>query len=346
MEPYRLQAGVFSRSMAKILEIPPYNPTRIAAGMDYTIKKKWGRALNYTIYLDVLFLINFGMDLLIIWLTGRLCRRRISWWRYLVSPFAGSFLLILLLWIPIPAQWIYYICSYGIIGMIMCYLAFVPNGIKNGLKCYACQLMITFLLGGVMNWLYFSTPIGEWCVRSIGGQGLQLRELLLLVLLSGIILAVLSTGFRQLRREENGETYQISLYFENQNTYGTGFVDTGNFLTEPVSRRPVMVADAGWIQSVLPEEYQLLLKHYLESGRIDYDLIAEKGLNKARWIPFRAVGESQGELLGIQCEKMILRQDNTCMTRRNVVVGISRTPITNKNQYQMLLHREMIEQEE
>lgn len=302
--------------------------------------------MKYTIYLDVLFLINFGMDFLIIWLTGRLCGQRTSWWRYLVSPLAGSVLLILLIWLPIPFQWMYYICSYGMIGMLMCYLAFHPKGFKQGIKCYACQLMITFLLGGIMNWLYFSTPFGEWCVHSLGGQGLQFRELFLLVLLSGSIVAVLTAGFRQLQKEQRQETYQISLYFGEHNIYGIGFVDTGNFLKEPLSHRPVAVVSADWIVPVLPDEYGKLVNVYLEAGKIDYDLIAEQKLRKARWIPFQAVGEQQGELLGLQCEKMILRQKNTCMTRKNVIVGISRTPIASHNRYQMLLHREMIEQEE
>lgn len=332
--------------MTEFLEIISYKQTENARKMNYTRKKKRGRAVKYTIYLDVLFLINFGMDFLIIWLTGRLCSQRISWWRYLLSPLAGSFLLILLIWIPIPAQWIYYICSYGIIGIVMCYLAFQPKGIKSGIRCYACQLMMTFLLGGIMNWLYFSTPIGDWCIRCFGEQGLRFRELLLLVLISVIIIAVLTAGVRQLRKEQGQETYQISLYFEDKNAYGTGFVDTGNFLTEPMSHRPVMVADADWIAPILSNEYQQLLSVYLESGRIDYDLIAEKRLRKARWIPFQAVGEQQGELLGVQCEKMILRRNHTCMTRKNVIIGISRTPITNNNRYQLLLHREMIEQEE
>lgn len=302
--------------------------------------------MKYTIYLDVLFLINFGMDFLIIWLTGRICGLKAKWWRYLVSPLAGSALLILLIWLPIPARWMYYIFSYGIIGIIMCFLAFHPRGIRQGIKCYACQLMITFLLGGIMNWLYFSTPVGEWCVRSLAGEGLQFRELLILVLLSGSIVAVLTAGFRQLRKEQRQEIYQISLYFEDQNIYGIGFVDTGNFLKEPMSHRPVAVADADWMQPVLSEEYRELVAVYLETGKINYDLIAEKELRKARWIPFQAVGQQQGELLGLQCEKMILRRDNDCVTRTNVMIGISRTPITSHNRYQMLLHREMIEQEE
>ncbi len=302
--------------------------------------------MKVTIYLDVLFLINFGMNLLIVWLTGYICGRQAVWWRYLLSPLAGSILFVLLVWIPIPAKWIYYICGYGITGMLMCYLAYQPKGIKSILRCYSCQLVTTFLLGGVMNWLYFSTPFSDWLVRQFGQKGLQLRELVLLAWFSGMILAVLTAGFRRYRKEQHMDLYQVSLYFEDKNVYGVGWLDTGNFLTEPISRRPVVVADPVWIQSILPEEYRDLVSVYIEEGRIDYDRIADKRLKKARWIPYQAVGEAQGDMLGILCAKMILRVRDICMIREQVIVGISRTPLSDRNRYQMLLHTDIVKQEE
>lgn len=328
------------------VEIVYQNETKYAEEKAYTIEKKRGRAVNYTIYLDVLFLINFGMDILIIWLTGRLCRERISWWRYLVSPLTGSLLFILLIWIPIPAKWIYYICGYGIIGILMCFLAFQPKGIKYVMKCYGCQLLVTFLFGGIMNWLYFSTPLAAWFASRLEGQGIRLQEFLLLVILSGVIFAVLNSGYQHYRKEQKQERYQVSLYFDEIPVYGTGFLDTGNFLVEPLSRRPVVVAEAEWLLPMLPEEYQRLVEFYLEHGKINYDLIAEQGLTRARWIPYQAVGETQGELLGLQCKKLVMRHKETCMTREAVIVGISQTAITGKHQYQMLLHTDIVYREE
>lgn len=303
--------------------------------------------MNYTIYLDVLFLVNFGMDYLILWLTGRLCHQQIPWWRYLISALTGSFLLLLIIWLPIPEAWIYYICSYGIIGILMCYLAFRPKGLKAVITCYLCQLLVTFLLGGIMNWLYFSSPVQHWMNGLWDKEtGIQLREFMLLLFLAGAIFSILTAGFRQYRKEERQNLYDLSLYFGEQNIYGIGLLDTGNFLIDPMTRQPVIVADARWIKKLLPEEYQSLLVTYLELGKIDYDRIAEERLLKAKWIPFQAVGEEQGQLLGIQCGKLVLKGRDTCITRQNVIVGISRTPISKNNRYQMLLHTDIIEQEE
>lgn len=303
--------------------------------------------MNYTIYLDVLFLVNFAMDYLILFLTGWLCRQKTVWWRCLISALTGSILFLLILWLPIPEVWMYYIFSYGFTGILMCFLAFRPKGIKAVLACYLCQLMVTFLLGGIMNWLYFVSPIRSWINGSWNEeQGIPLREFVLLLLLSGIIFSVLTVGFRQYRKDERQYLYELSLYFGERNIYGVGLVDTGNFLIEPMSRQPVAVADARWIEKLLPEDYQRLLQTYLEQGKIDYDRIAEDTLFKAKWIPFQAVGEEQGEMLGIQCGRLILKRSDACITRQNVVVGISRTPISKNNRYQMLLHTDMVEQEE
>ena len=128
--------------------------------------------------------------------------------------------------------------------------------------------------------------------------------------------------------------------------YGTGFLDTGNFLVEPLSRRPVVIAEADWLISALPEDYRKLVEVYLEQGVIDYDQIAAQRLTRARWIPYQAVGETRGELLGLQCKRLVMRQQNTCMIREEVIVGISRTAITGNHRYQMLLHTDIVYKEE
>lgn len=197
-----------------------------------------------------------------------------------------------------------------------------------------------------MNWLYFSSPVGDWLESLFGTQGLQLGELFLLVSAAAVILSILAVGFRQYHTGQKRDYYQVYLYFENENIYGTGLVDTGNFLVEPMTRRPVVIAEADWLRPILTADYQHLVECYTEQGRFDYDWIAEKKLTKAKWIPYQSVGEAQGEMLGIQCRKMILRQDSKCLVRENVIVGVSRTALTGKHQYQMLLHTELVEQEE
>lgn len=302
--------------------------------------------MKYVMYLDVLFLVNMGMNLVILWLTGYCCRQKTAWWRYFLGACMGSVFLVLLLWLPLRLSELLYICLYGIIGGMMCWFTFYPKTIKRGLLCYGCMLLITFLLGGVMNWLYFSTPFGEWLNSLFNSKGIRLGELFILVLAGGGIFLWLSSGARRMLPKQAADRYQVSLYFDEEtNVYGVGFVDTGNFLREPVTGRPVLVAEAGWLQAVLPQPYQLLVETYITEGRIDYDRIMEEQLIKCRWIPYQSVGEQQGEMLGVQCRKIILRNEKNCLVREQVVVGISRTPLMENQHYQILLQSEILEGE-
>lgn len=302
--------------------------------------------MNYIMYLDVLFLINMGMNLVILRLTGYLCRQRIVWWRYLVGAGMGSMLVVTVIWLPVFPPWQVYIGIYGGIGAGMCWLTFQPKTIRGTLKCYGCLLTVAFLLGGIMNWLYFSTPVGEWLNRVFGSEGLQFGEIVVLVLMGGTLFLLLSTGARRLQQEQERDCFQVSLYFDDEtNLYGVGLVDTGNFLREPVTGQPVMVAEAEWIQSLLPPPYLKVLNTYMTEDRIDYDRIMNENLTKCRWIPYQSVGETRGELLGLQCRKIILRNDKYCLVREAVMIGISRTPIMGNRQYQILLQSEILEGE-
>lgn len=129
--------------------------------------------MRYRIYLDILFLINFGMDAWILWLTGKLCRKHLVWWRQLIAALAGAFLVTILVWIPVPKAWIYTVLGYGVTGLFMCWLAFSPHSVWEMVKSYLCMLGVTFLLGGIMNWLYLETGLGTYIKKTLYGKRIR-----------------------------------------------------------------------------------------------------------------------------------------------------------------------------
>lgn len=302
--------------------------------------------MKYTIYLDVLFFVNFGMNACVLWITGKICRRRLVWWRQLAAALAGAFLMILLVWLPLPGRWLYYALGYGVCGFLMCWLAASPESVREAVKCYLCMLTVTFLLGGIMNWLYLETEFGTYINRLCMQDGLGIRGLIILTLTAGGIFSVLELGMAEIRQERKRLCYRVTLYYDERKIQGRGLVDTGNFLTEPLTNRPVVLAEAGWIYKVLPEAYQELVRHYMETEKIDYDTIARRSLIGARWIPYSSVGKENGEMLAVICTKMVLERQKRRVVYPNVIVGIAPAPLMGGRQYQMLLHMDVIEGEE
>lgn len=302
--------------------------------------------MKYKIYLDVLFLINFGMDAWILWLTGKLCRKHLVWWRQLIAALSGAFLVTILVWIPVPKAWLYAVLGYGITGLLMCWLAFSPHSVWETVKSYLCMLVVTFLLGGIMNWLYLETGLGTYINRLCVGSGLELRGLTILMIIGSAIFGILGTGAASIREEWKNPYYQVILYWKGKQIKGRGLLDTGNFLTDPVSHQPVGLAEAKWFRAILSQEYEKLVQTYLDTGRIDYDQIAEQALSGIRWIPYCSVGKEQGELLGVICDAMIVKQKHWESVHRNVVIAISPTPLSGNGRYQLLLQERILEWEE
>lgn len=301
--------------------------------------------MRYTIYLDMVFLVDTCMDLLLLWFAGYACRREVVWWRYLLGALAGGVGMVMGIWIPFPWAWLAAVFHYGVVGLGMCLLTFCPQNIREVCRCYGALLLISFVFGGVLNWLYHSSMIKRWVQNCSFIKENQLGALFTFALLSGGILLVLLTGFSRYQRENRGY-YKVTLRFDNDHRIeGVGYVDTGNFLQDPMTGRPVAVAEASWIYPVLPTNYRQLLADYIKGNRIPYEQITGDQFLRIRMIPYCTVGENRGEMLGIQCQSLELQEKDRLMVSRRVVIAVSRTPVAVGGRYQVLLHRDMIKED-
>lgn len=299
--------------------------------------EKQGESMKYTIYVDILFLWNLIMNLCVLWLTERFFRLKSSWWRILSGGIAGSVLSILLQMIPGISLWAYYITGIAGIGVCMTVITFPIHNIKALIHCFGCQVLVTVGLGGVMSLLYHSVRLRTLLqsLFHVGRWGML--QMLVLVCISIVILLLLQEGMKCYRKEHYLLWFKGLLIFEGTSHKGIGFVDTGNFLVEPISHQPVVIADAEWLLPILSEEYQTLVHTYLQQGVIDYDWMAKKHLCKAKWIPYQTIGEDCGNLLGIQCSRLVLHYGDEYKSYSPVVIGISRTSVGTKHNYQFII---------
>ncbi len=301
--------------------------------------------MRYTIYLDMVFWVDTCMDLLLLWFAGYACRREVVWWRYLLGALTGGLGMVLSIWIPFPWAWLAGVFHYGVVGLGMCLLTFSPKNIREACRCYGALLLISFVFGGSLNWLYHSSLIKHAIENGSFIKESQIGALFTFALLSGGIVLVLLTGFSRYRRENWGY-YKVTLHFDNDHSIeGVGYVDTGNFLQDPMTGRPVAVAEARWIYSLLPAGYRKLLTDYIKENRIPYEQITGDQFLRIRMIPYCTVEEKWGEMLGIQCQSLELRGNDHSMVSRCVVIAVSRTPVAVGGRYQILLHRDMIKED-
>ena len=108
----------------------------------------------------------------------------------------------------------------------------------------------------------------------------------------------------------------------------SAFVDTGNFLYEPISHLPV---------SILEEEAFLRYFHHsLE------ELIKEHQMDKIRLIPYRSIGKEDGVMNGILVTDLKIIKEKQRIEVPYAVIAISKVPLSKWDHYEMLLHPDLI----
>lgn len=223
------------------------------------------------VYLDLLFLLNLLVDLLLILGTNRLAGHPMGVKRALPAAMLGGI--------------------YAA-GCVLPGFFFLGNTLWR-LVCLALMSAIAFGLSqsGLRRGVLF-----VFLSMALGGIALGLGRggFWSLVLSAGGVCFLCLVGFRGRVREQ--KYIPVTIYYGGQTVSMTALVDTGNTLRDPVSGRPVLVVDASVASKLLPLSCAQLA-HPVET-------LATAKLTGLRLIPYSAVGQSAGLLLGIRPDRV------------------------------------------
>ena len=105
------------------------------------------------VYVDVLFVVNFVMDLFLLLSVNKVLKRNVSFKRIIISALEGE-LSLLLLFIPIGNIWLLFIRV--LIAFIMCITSFKYKSISYSMENVVYFYMIATIMGGVGYLVYLS----------------------------------------------------------------------------------------------------------------------------------------------------------------------------------------------
>ncbi|MBE6977125.1 MAG: hypothetical protein E7438_00580 [Ruminococcaceae bacterium] len=223
------------------------------------------------VYMDLVMVLNFGVDLLLLWSADRFSGhapdgKRLVFASALGGLYAGGCLLPGLYFLGHP--------FWRFVSLVT--VSVVAFGIRPSLaQQSAIFIFLTMALGGIVTMLGSG---GFWSV-----------------FLSALLLAVLcalafygKTGKRRLVNvciSNGGKTLRLS-----------ALLDTGNTLRDPVTGCPVLVADTRAAMELLQLDRQALA-HPIET--------ISRGIHPGlRLIPYTAIGQPAGMLLGLKVESI------------------------------------------
>lgn len=254
--------------------------------------------VTYTVWADVLWLVNFMADAVLLWSAGRFGGYVVRLPRILLAAALGAFygvgvlhpLLAPLYLLPLPL-----LCS-----LLMLWLAFGRMRLRRFGRLVACFYLLAVILGGTT--LAVRYLLGGWLM-----QALQTVRLVWLLpgLLAVISLALLGVKFWRRSLRQNGRLVQAEISFDGRRVRLPCFLDSGNSLIEPVSGRPVLPVELAAVEKLLPQVLcDELWQAYQQEGmefRAYQLLLKMRGLpwgGRLALVPYAAVGSHGGLLLG------------------------------------------------
>ena len=107
--------------------------------------------MEYEIYADVWFLMNFIMDSAALLIAGKLMKERIRARRLLLGSFAGTSASMLLFFQLKDYNW-YQIYVHFLVNPLMVYLCYRSRSKKQFLGQWAVTYLAFILLGGILEW--------------------------------------------------------------------------------------------------------------------------------------------------------------------------------------------------
>ena len=183
------------------------------------------------IYLDLLFILNFIFDLLILLLVKIVNKRTTSKKRIIISSLCGE---ISILFLIFNFNYIFLFISKIILAIVLNIIAFKYNNIKYLLVNLSYFYMISIILGGFIYYLKINNI-----------------NYLVIFLLAPIILLIYYIQSKNLKIKQN-QYYNLSILFNNNHKINlTGYLDTGNTLIEPISKKPIIVIEKDILKNIV-----------------------------------------------------------------------------------------------
>ena len=271
-----------------------------------------------TCYIDLLWAVNFGMDALITALTGMILKKSIPPKRLFAGSAISSFAAVIFILSAPDAGINSYI--YSIASLLPAvFISFRPSDIYSFLKQFFFLYLTSFLLGGFIYSLMLSRDFYTFPQSEV----YSIKPILIFAFIFSAL--VFSAGkLLTAYISDRNLCCEVKVYFMGKTASGTGFIDTGNFLTDPLTGKPVIAANVHCVIGLFPEQMindLINSKSPTDTEKAFSDCNLE---HKFRIIPYIAFGEKTKYMAGFVSDfTEIVPAKGKTIVIQNLTIGIT-----------------------
>ena len=208
-----------------------------------------------SIYIDILFMINFVINILIVEGCGLLINRETKWYKTLLAAFVGALYAVAVFFpnLTLLKSAVMKILVSG----IMVGLAFKIKKKSAFLKVWCSFYLVSFIFGGAIIAIMSLTGIGAKTGAIISNGSIYFSLPWKMVLLSSGVVYLVLTVFSRIRKKRisnKAVERVLKIYINGKKIEMNAIIDTGNSLSDPITGCPVIVCEYDELKCILPKD--------------------------------------------------------------------------------------------
>lgn len=295
------------------------------------------------IYLDVIWLLNFFIDLLLIFLTSIILKRHVKKFRLILGAIVAS-LYIFAFFSPLET-FAYHPLVKSSYSLLIIYASFGFIRFRLFFQAWLTFYFVNFAVGGGLLGLHFfldyemSFIKGTFATRT-SGFGSPISWLFVAIGFPFIYMFS-KHRFHSLETEKlrYDQIFPVTVIVGDIQLDLKGFVDSGNRLEDPFSRRPVMFIDFTQLSEQFPQSFVQFIKNSTFSN----EEIPKEFEGKLFLLPYRTVSDNHQFLWAIRPEKVFVYENGKKFDCSNVLIACSSHALSDRQDYDCLLHPKMMQ---
>lgn len=297
--------------------------------------------MELVLYLDAFWFVNFGMNLLLLWMIRMLLHIPSSYPKCAAAAAVGAAAACVVLLLPFnPVLRFFFL--YLLISAGMVCIAFPVKRFADLMILVGKFYLTAFLVGGMLSFLYYRMNMGYffWELEqkkifgSVSGMFL-LKAGVGLLLLFPFIRRVVAAMKKQILL-----LHPVEVEFEGKTISGIGFLDTGNSLYNILSGEPVLIGEMEWLEPLFTPMQAGYLKGYLEQGSIQEEEGSEPPI-LITLVPYHCVGESNGLLPAFRSDTVIVGKGREAKKKKRAMIAVHQGSLCTNREYHIILHNEL-----
>lgn len=297
-----------------------------------------------TIYLDAVWALNFFLDLMLLLLTKALARDSTKKKRLFFGAFIASILVPISLYFPesfftsVIGKLLYSIL------IIVCTFGFLS--VYRMMKLLLLFYFTTFAIGGglIAIHFFFQNPFGlsiNGILTFHSGYGDPVSWLFIVI---GFPFVWLFTKSRMDNHVTEKIRYDqqcpVTIQLKDKSYSTTGYIDSGNQLTDPLTKRPVIIGDETFLKQWFSGEAWESLK--LAHENIDVEQVPVEWQKFIQIVPYQGVQGKSMFLFTLRPEKITIFYEGQIISTSNVLIGIQFGTLAKDQSYHCLLHPQIL----